>query len=38
MDHAQYRSVWLGLVLAQGILIASAFNVRRMRRTALVPA
>lgn len=38
MDHAQYRSVWLGLVLAQGILIASAFNVRRVRRTALVPA
>ncbi len=38
MDHAQYRSVWLGLALMQGILIASAFNVHRVRRTALVPA
>ena len=28
MDRQQYRGVWLGLVLVQGILIASAFNVR----------
>ena len=29
---------WLivGLALVQGVLIASAFNVRRVRRTALV--
>ena len=38
MDHQQYGSVLLGLALVQGVLIASAFNVRRVRRTALVPA
>jgi len=27
----------LGLALVQGVLIASAFNVKRVRRTALVP-
>jgi MFS transporter, FSR family, fosmidomycin resistance protein len=35
MDHQQYRAVWLGLVIALGVLIASAFKVRRVRRTAL---
>jgi FSR family fosmidomycin resistance protein-like MFS transporter len=38
MDHHQYRGVWLGLVLFQSILIASAFNVTRVRRTVLAPA
>ena len=38
MDHHQYSGVFLGLALVQGVLIASAFNVRRVRRTALVPA
>ncbi|MDP9929238.1 MFS transporter [Variovorax paradoxus] len=38
MDHAQYTSVIVGLALVQAVLIASAFNVRRVRRTALVPA
>jgi FSR family fosmidomycin resistance protein-like MFS transporter len=38
MDHQQYRGVWLGLVFMQAVLIASAFNVRRVRRTALAPA
>ncbi len=38
MDHGQYRSVLLGLVLLQGVLVASAFNVRKARRTALVAA
>ena len=38
MDHGQYRGVLLGLALTQGVLIASAFNVRRVRRTALVVA
>ncbi len=38
MDHGQFRGVLLGLALMQGVLIASAFNVRRVRRTALVPA
>ncbi|MHB1201054.1 MAG: MFS transporter [Polaromonas sp.] len=38
MDHGQYRGVLLGLALLQAVLIASAFNVRRVRRTALVAA
>jgi MFS transporter, FSR family, fosmidomycin resistance protein len=38
MDNGQYRSVLLGLVLLQGVLVASAFNVRKVRRTALVAA
>ncbi len=33
MDHGQYRGPWFGLALLQGVLIASAFNVRRVRRT-----
>jgi FSR family fosmidomycin resistance protein-like MFS transporter len=38
MDHQQYRGVWLGLVLMQALLITSAFNVRRVRRTSLAAA
>ena len=38
MDHGQFRSVILGLAVVQGVLIASAFNVRRVRREALLPA
>ena len=38
MDSGQYRSVIIGLAIVQGVLIASAFNVRRVRREALVPA
>ena len=38
MDHHQYSGVFLGLALVQGVLIASAFNVRRARRTSLSPA
>lgn len=38
MDHGQYRGVLLGLALIQAVLIASAFKVRRVRRTALVAA
>ncbi len=34
MDGGQYRTVWLGLAVVQGVLIVSAFNVRRARRTA----
>ncbi len=37
MDNGQFRSVIVGLALVQGVLIASAFNVRRARREALVP-
>ncbi len=38
MDHQQYRSIFFGLALVQAVLIASAFNVGRVRRTALAPA
>lgn len=38
MDHQNYRGVWLGLVIMQAVLIASAFNVRKVRRTAVVAA
>ncbi len=38
MDQGAYRSVWLALALFQGVLIVSAFNVRRVRRTVLAPA
>lgn len=35
MDHQQYSAVFMGLAAVQGVLIASAFNVRKVRRTAL---
>ena len=38
MDLHQYRGVWLALAILQGVLIASAFSVRRVRRTAATPA
>jgi MFS family permease len=38
MDHQQYQGVWLGLVIMQAVLITSAFNVRRVRRTAVAAA
>ncbi len=38
MDHHQYAGVFIGLAITQAVLIASAFRVRRTRRTALVPA
>ncbi len=38
MDQRNYQGVWLGLVVFQGLLIASAFNVRKARRTALAAA
>lgn len=38
MDGHHYTSVFVGLALVQAVLIASAFNVGRARRTALVPA
>jgi len=34
MDQQRYTLVWLGLVIAQLLLILSAFNVRKARRTA----
>jgi MFS transporter, FSR family, fosmidomycin resistance protein len=38
MDHQAWRGVWLALAALQAVLIVSAFNVRRVRRTALAPA
>jgi predicted MFS family arabinose efflux permease len=38
MDHQAWRGVWLSLALLQGVLIVSAFNVRRVRRTVLAGA
>ncbi len=35
MDHGLFRAVLLGLALVQGVLIVSAFNVRKVRRTTL---
>jgi MFS family permease len=37
MDHQDWRGVWGGLVLTQAVLITSAFNVRKVRRSVLVP-
>ena len=38
MDGQRYQSVFLGLALVQAVLIASAFNVRRVRRHTMVAA
>ena len=38
MDHGHYRGVLLGMVALQAVLVASAFNVRKVRRTALAVA
>lgn len=38
MDHGAWRTVWIALAVLQGVLIVSAFNVRRVRRTRLVGA
>ncbi len=38
MDQGHYRGVLLGMVALQAVLVASAFNVRKVRRTALAVA
>ncbi len=38
IDQRAWRGVWLVLVALQVLLIASALRVRRVRRTAVVPA
>ena len=35
MDHGQYRGVFIGLALVQAVLITTAFNVRKARRTVV---
>ena len=36
MDHGQPMHVWVGIAVLQVVLIGSAFNVRRVRRSASV--
>ena len=38
MDHHSYVGVWIALAVLQGVLIVSAFNVRRVRREAMPAA
>jgi MFS family permease len=38
MDHRAWQGVWLSLALLQGVLIVTAFRVRKVRRTVLAPA
>jgi MFS transporter, FSR family, fosmidomycin resistance protein len=38
MDMHRPVDIWLGIAIVQGLMIASAFNVQRVRRTALTPA
>ena len=38
MDHQQFAGVFIGLAVVQGVLITSAFNVRKVRRTVLAAA
>jgi MFS family permease len=33
MDHKNYQGIWIGLVVVQAVLITSAFQVRKVRRT-----
>ena len=38
LDLHRPADIWLSIAIVQGLLILSAFNVRRVRRTALTPA
>jgi MFS transporter, FSR family, fosmidomycin resistance protein len=38
MDRKAHTGVWLALAALQAVLIATAFNVRRVRRSPLAPA
>ncbi len=38
MDMHRFADVWLGIAIVQALLITTAFNVHRARRTALTPA
>jgi MFS family permease len=37
MDMHRPADIWLGIAIVQGLMIASAFNVNRIRRPALAP-
>ncbi|HEX2545095.1 MAG TPA: MFS transporter [Ramlibacter sp.] len=38
LDHQHWRGVWVVVIASQLLLIASAFRVRKVRRTVLAPA
>jgi len=38
MDQGRHRAVLVGLAVVQAVLIASAFNVRKVRRTRMAVA
>ena len=38
MDMHRFADVWMGIAIVQAVLITTAFNVHRARRTALAPA
>ena len=38
MDQHQFQGAFIGMALVQGVLMTSAFNVGRVRRSALVMA
>ena len=38
MDLHRPAAVWFGIALVQAVIVSTAFNVRRVRRTALAPA
>ncbi|MGE5116353.1 MAG: MFS transporter [Betaproteobacteria bacterium] len=38
MDLHRPAAVWMGIALVQAVIVTTAFNVRRVRRTALAPA
>ena len=38
MDLHRPAAVWLGIALVQGVIVTTAFNVRKVRRTVLAPA
>ena len=38
MDLHRPAAVWLGIALVQGVIVTTAFNVRKARRTVLAPA
>ena len=38
MDHHHPSQVWLGIAVVQLVMVASAFRVRKVRRTGLAPA
>jgi MFS family permease len=38
MDHHQPAALWMAIAAVQAVLIVSAFNVQKVRRTVLAPA